>query len=427
MKLRYFLLCAIYIILAPFVFGQSSTIKINEFLIEPTPQIVELLNTGTEIVDLSNWYIDDNGGTTYFTIPTGTQLYPNACVSFSGSINLNRTTVDSVRLFDSTASPTSSSANLIDAFEYKASSGSGITFQRIPDGQSIWATGTASFDLYNLTGLSCKIEPTVTLTPTSTPQPSPTALAGEAGVSPTLTPTPEIKAIYLSEVYPYPDENETEWVELFNDNAFSVFLENWKIDDVIDGGSSPKKISIVIPGYSFITVDLSSSIFDNDGDDVRLLNGNDTLVDSFSYEDAKKGKSIGRISFYSTTYCLQNSSKGYSNNSCISEPTPTPTPISTPTSTPTVTQSPKELRGSVLGASVGYEIGGGNELVRPTQYYERPTMVEENNFENDVENNVSKIGGNPESHTIKVVRTSALISALASFLTAGLIFIRIML
>ena len=107
MKLRYFLLCAIYIILAPFVFGQSSTIKINEFLIEPTPQIVELLNTGTEIVDLSNWYIDDNGGTTYFTIPTGTQLYPNACVSFSGSINLNRTTVDSVRLFDSTASPTS--------------------------------------------------------------------------------------------------------------------------------------------------------------------------------------------------------------------------------------------------------------------------------------------------------------------------------
>ena len=139
MKLRYFLLCFLYIVIAPFVFGQASQIKINEFLVEPTPQIVELLNTGTEIVDLSNWYVDDSGGTTYFTIPTGTQLYPNACLSFSGSLNLNRTSDDTVRLFDSTAPPTSSSAKLIDSFDYKSSSGSGVTFQRIPDGQSIWS------------------------------------------------------------------------------------------------------------------------------------------------------------------------------------------------------------------------------------------------------------------------------------------------
>ncbi len=423
------LIIFLFLIFVKIVFAQSSTIKINEFLVEPTPQIVELLNTGTEIVDLSNWYIDDNGGTTYFTIPTGTQLYPNACISFSGSLNLNRTTEDAVRLFDSTSPPTSSSANLIDSFEYKSSSGSGITFQRIPDGQSIWSTGSANFDLYNLTGLSCKVEPMIT--PTSTPQPSPTASAGEAGVSltPTLTPTPEIKAVYLSEVYPYPNENETEWVELFNDNAFSVFLDNWKLDDVGDGGSSPKKFSITIPSYSFKVVDLSSSIFNNDGDNVRLLNSNDSLVDSFSYDSAEKGKSIGRVSFSSTTYCSQNPSKEYSNNSCIYESSSTDSTSSTQVVTPTPVYStfPDGLNSSVLGSSIDENEGSGWEPVRPTQYYERPTIVEEKTLKDNLNNSNSETETNPEEHTSKVVRTSALISALASFLTAGLIFIRIML
>ena len=431
-KIQIFIV-VLFLIFAKVIFAQSSTIKINEFLIEPTPQIVELLNTGTEIVDLSNWYIDDNGGTTYFTIPTGTQLYPNACISFSGSLNLNKTTVDSVRLFDSTAPPTTSSANLIDSFEYKSSSGSGITFQRIPDGQNVWATGTANFDLYNLTGISCKVEPT----PTSLP--SPTASTGEAelSITPSQTPTPtaitppiptpiaEIKAIYLSEVYPYPNESETEWVEIFNDNAFSVFLDNWKLDDVEDAGSSPKKFSITIPSYSFETIDLSSSIFNNDGDDVRLLNANDTLVDSFSYDDVEKGKSVGRISFSSTTYCVQNSSKEYSNDSCINESTPTPTVAITPT--PTNSQSAKNISSSVLGASTDNSTYDSYEPVRPTQYYERPIIEEEDKLEEDSKNNKDQEENKLEEHKVSVIKSATLISALSSFLTAGFLFIRIML
>ncbi len=430
MKLRHFLLCFLYIVFAPFVFGQASKIKINEFLIEPTPQIVELLNTGTEIVDLSNWYIDDNGGTTYFTIPTGTQLYPNACISFSGSLNLNRASVDAVRLFDSTAPPTSSSANLIDSFEYKSSSGSGITFQRIPDGQAIWSTGSANFDRYNLTGLSCKVEPTIT--PTSTPGESVSATPGvsitptvTATPTPTPTPTQNITAIYLSEVYPYPNENETEWVELFNDNAFSVFLDNWKIDDLGDGGSSPKKFNITIPGYSFKTIDLSSSIFNNDGDSVRLLNYNDEVVDSFSYDSVEKGKSVGRTSFLSENYCMQDPSKEYSNNSCIYESSSISTEVLTPT--PSYEPFPNSFSSSVLGTSVYEETDSGWEPVRPTQYYERPIALEEKTLENNLKNINSDIENNPENHTVRVVKTSALISAVASFLTAGLIFIRIML
>jgi len=429
----------LFSICAKVIFAQSSTIKINEFLIEPTPQIVELLNTGSEIVDLSNWHIDDNGGTTYFTVPTGTQIYPNACLSFSGSLNLNRTTADAVRLFDSTAPPTSSTANLIDSFEYKSSSGSGVTFQRIPDGQSIWATGSANFDLYNLSGLSCKFDPLPTsVQATYTPTPSPIPITITATFIPTPTPTsgqatpfptPEIKAIYLSEVYPYPNSGEVEWIELFNDNEFSVFLDNWKIDDMADGGSSPKKISLSIPGYSFKTVDLSSSIFNNDGDSVRVLNTNDQLVDSFSYDSSEKGKSIGRVSFSSTAYCVQNPSKEYSNNSCIIEQTSVTVPTSTPTVTPTPSyKTPSNDRnGTVLGRATGDSKNNNYEPVRPTQYYERPTVDYEKTVENNLKNNNSKTENGPDNHIVSVVRTSALISAVSSFLTAGLIFIRIIL
>ena len=152
-------------------------------------------------------------------------------------------------------------------------------------------------------------------------------------------------------------------------------------------------------------------------------------VDSFSYDDAEKGKSIGRTSFLSTTYCMQNPSREYSNNSCISEttPSPTPTPISTTTPTPTINKASANLKSSVLGASVESSSNHSYEPVRPTQYYERPTMVEEKSLEVGLKNNNSKTETSPDNHAVKVVRTSALISALASFLTAGLIFIRIML
>ncbi|MFZ1619864.1 MAG: lamin tail domain-containing protein [Microgenomates group bacterium] len=638
MKLRYLLLCFIYILFAPLVFGQASTIKINEFLIDPSPQIVELINTGTEIVDLSNWHIDDNGGTTYFTIPSGTQLYPNACVSFSGNYNFNRTTTDTVRLFDSSAPPTSLSAHLIDAFDYKASSGSGVTFQRIPDGQLVWATGAANFDKYNLTGLSCAYIPsptptstssptptetptptstplptliptliptnatsptstsiptptqiptsthapsstptqipTVTIVPTNTPVPTATTIptsipeivinnvylsevypnpndgenewgeiyndnsfpvtlsnwsiddventganpksfsvtipaysfqvvdftssvfnndgdevrlinnrdllvdsftytSSQKGLSigrisflssgyclqiasknisnnecmviesptPTVTPTPtttplqtptplpsptgipEIRYVYLSEVYAYPNENEQEWLELYNDNSFSVQLQNWKIDDVADGGSSPKKINLTIPGYSFKAIDLSISMFNNDGDTVRLLNSDDSLIDTFAYDSSEKGKSAGRTSFDSSNYCIQNPSKEYFNNSCLIESSITPSPTPSTTSTPRITVGPTRTKSAILGEEIAsYE--NNDDLVRPSRYYTRPTLSHSRSIEGHKDTQKEKVRTDPR---IRTVKTATIISSIISFLTAGFLFIRIIL
>lgn len=444
--------------LGQYVYGQASSIKINEFLIEPTPQIVELLNTGSEIINLSNWFIDDNGGTTYFTIPEGTQLYPNACMSFSGSFNLNRTSADSVRLFDATAPPTSGSAHLIDVFDYKSSSGSGITYQRIPDGSDAWATGTATLNQYNLTGQSCVYIPTPSPTPTATPIPTVTPVAAEspsislsvtpfflptsippptspptstptpmltAAPSPTPTPTPDIRAVYLSEVYPYPVTDEHEWIEIYNDNAFSVTLQDWKIDDVANGGSSPKKFSLTIPGYSFGLIDLSSSMFNNDADSVRLLDAVDRVVESFAYDGVEKSKSIARESFIGTSFCLQNPTRGYSNTGCISTepsatPTPTPTPIITLTPAPSLTkdQNSQNHRDDVLGVS----------HTRASHLLARYTVPREKN--DRTEGALSKLSTDQSEGTKKKKHAfiyASSVTLITSFLTAGWIFIRIIL
>ncbi|MBI2051138.1 lamin tail domain-containing protein [Candidatus Roizmanbacteria bacterium] len=85
--------------LAAFPVSAQSKVLINEFLIEPSPQSVELINIGGEDVDISGWHIDDSGGSAYFTIPQGTVLSPNTCISFSSEFNLNKTTQDTIRLF----------------------------------------------------------------------------------------------------------------------------------------------------------------------------------------------------------------------------------------------------------------------------------------------------------------------------------------
>src|SRR3989339_835225 len=131
------LILFLFLIIRP-IHGEAK-ILINEFLIDPQPQQVELINIGSDSADVSGWYLDDSGGTAYYTIPQSSVIYPNSCLVFSGDFNLNKTSADSLRLFNNLFSPTSSSPQLIDSFSYKSSSGSGISYLRIPDGENLWS------------------------------------------------------------------------------------------------------------------------------------------------------------------------------------------------------------------------------------------------------------------------------------------------
>ncbi len=286
------------------VFAQ---VKINEFVIEPD-QSVEVLNVGPASADISGWYIDDSGGTTYYTIPQNSILYPESCLVFSGSFNLNKTSMDSIRLFSNAFSPTDPGSVLIDAFAYPSSPGQNISYSRIPDGSDNWSTASATLNQFNESSQSCLFSET----PTPSPTPSPTS-------TPTPTPTPRTSSnnIYIWEFMANPQTGEKEWVEIHNANDFQVELAEWYIDDIENAGSQPYIFSTTIGPGEYKVIELAATILNNTQDTVSLLDFDKKIKDSLEYVGSEKGKSWGRISFENKGVCLQEPSKGLINTSCL--------------------------------------------------------------------------------------------------------------
>jgi hypothetical protein len=88
-------------------FDHSNSIMITEILPEPengpSNEFIEIYNKGSEIVDLSGWYLDDiiDGGSSPFEIPKGTKILPNQYLVFGKSqtgISLNDRDGDLARL-----------------------------------------------------------------------------------------------------------------------------------------------------------------------------------------------------------------------------------------------------------------------------------------------------------------------------------------
>lgn len=309
--------------------GQVSAVQsivINEFQTS-SPQTVELYNSGTETVNLSGWHIDDSGGSTFYTIDDAAILAPGKCISFEASFGFNTATADTVRLFTAVATPAATNAELVDAFGYDKFIDVGKTMQRIPDGSSIWVSGAPSIGRFNLTGASCLQPPSPTPTPSPTRTPTPTKTPT---LHPTQTPTatytspPTYENIYITEFHANPETGKQEWVELYNGNEAPVTLESWYIDDVNDAGATPYRFSLSIQAGSYAAVDLAGSMFNNDGDSVRLLDRNEVQKDALSYTDVDPKSTINRNVLTSAAICFAPQTKGIPNVSCIS-PTTIPT------------------------------------------------------------------------------------------------------
>lgn len=181
-----------------------------------------------------------------------------------------------------------------------------------PDGISsaklrlLVASGSAYFDNAAFEEYFAEIPtPTPTLIPDSTPT-----------LSPTTAPI-SYDNIYLSEVMVNPLTGEDEWIELYNDNDFAVSLTGWYIDDAADSGSSAKIFSLDIPAKGYSVFELTSSIFNNDEDTVRLLDTGKNQKDAFQYIASEKNYSLGRTSWQKNLFCNQTPSKGIVNNNCI--------------------------------------------------------------------------------------------------------------
>jgi hypothetical protein len=98
----------------------------------------------------------------------------------------------------------------------------------------------------------------------------------------------------VSEAYPSPKTGETEWVEVWNPTDGTIPLAGWSIDDVADGGSRPVPFPIdaaLAPG-EYRRIDGLSIVWNNDGDDVRLIAPNGKTSDETSYGPVKKGTGV---------------------------------------------------------------------------------------------------------------------------------------
>lgn len=103
-----------------------------------------------------------------------------------------------------------------------------------------------------------------------------------------------LKNIVINEVMPAPYSRYSyEWVELYNPNSVSVDISGFKIDDIANGGSSEYTIpyGTVIPAYGYWVYKPSTSVFNNSGDDVRLMNSSGSQIDKVTYGSSSYDKS----------------------------------------------------------------------------------------------------------------------------------------
>jgi hypothetical protein len=334
--------CMIIVLFLTLAATVNASVHINELYPVPATgqnEWVELYNDSSSLYDLTNHVLKDIANN---TIPLPASIPANSYISIDISNILNNTGDTILFLNGSTT---------LEIATYSGTFTSAKSAARCPDGTGQW--NIVDTQTRNATNTPACPIPTQQPNATSTPTPTPLILAVTSTPTPTNTPTPTptsapITGVMISEAMVQPLTGEYEWVELYNDNDLPVFLDDWYVDDTASGGASPKVFTAIIPEKGYAVVDLTSSLFNNDSDFVRLLNTEKEEVDVFQYEYSEKGKTIGRNTDKNNEICIQEPSKGFTNNSCNVEedkavPATTVTPIQLIKTSPqhSVTPSPQ--------------------------------------------------------------------------------------
>lgn len=147
----------------------------------------------------------------------------------------------------------------------------------------------------------------------------------------------KVEAVFLfSEVYPNPNTNETEWIELFNNSDTALSLSGWNL---WDQESQPSVI------YTFSATDTlppkgyfsfsTKNVLNNAGDSLSLFNASGVLQDFLTYTSSEKGFSWSR-DINSETTELFHTNPSYNLPNLLPTPTPTSTPLPTPSPAPSL-------------------------------------------------------------------------------------------
>ncbi len=111
--------------------------------------------------------------------------------------------------------------------------------------------------------------------------------------------------IIISEIFPNPlgkdnQEENYEWIELYNTSDEDVNLKGWQIDDILNKGSKPyiiKEDSIIeAGGYKTFSNADTKIMLNNSGDEVNILWPDGEIIDSAKYEKTIEGQSYSLTS-----------------------------------------------------------------------------------------------------------------------------------
>ena len=117
-----------------------------------------------------------------------------------------------------------------------------------------------------------------------------------------------VEGIVINEVLPSPEgsDADNEWIELFNQNDFTVDLSGWKISD-IEGTTKvyifPKETNIKAQSFLLLSRTESKITLNNNGDGLNLIQPNNNIIDSVDW-----GKTVKNQSYIRTNSVWQWSS-----------------------------------------------------------------------------------------------------------------------
>jgi len=177
----------------------------------------------------------------------------------------------------------------------------------------IWEITPVATPEITITPMPTEVIPSETPTPTPTETPLQTPTPTNTPI-PTPTTTPIVDHLVINEVYydpdsghmqgTNPDENDFEWIEIYNPTALTINLKNWKIQDnsanersisesnrdllpgdfVVIAKANNVRVIWNIPNEKFIGIGQNfGNGLANGGDRVILKDSDGNIVDQMSY------------------------------------------------------------------------------------------------------------------------------------------------
>lgn len=101
--------------------------------------------------------------------------------------------------------------------------------------------------------------------------------------------------LIITEVLPNPQTGGDEFVEIHNSGSETINLEGWQLDDILTGGRKPKSLSGTINPNQYLAVYFNISTFNNDKDEVNLLDTSGQVINNTYYQNPTRGFSYSLI------------------------------------------------------------------------------------------------------------------------------------